>query len=271
MSPGETIFLIACMVVVVATWIRRLGAAVLPHGQLPAQTQLPRPRQDAALGLWILSSISVGVVMTLTLTLLASHDVLDNIGWTLYYLVVGYAVAGLGMLAAQVAGFRISDVIGRRNRAASTFSYATTLATTLAFAGANVGDGPGFQVVVFSAVLSVGTLWAIIFLHNAIARTSYRVFVDRDRGEAMRFGCLIVACGLILGRSVAGDWIGAQQTIADFLRLAWIAPLLAVVDAVVARITVADEPEGGYWADCAAGAAHIGIAVVVLAMQGMPQ
>jgi hypothetical protein len=46
------------------------------------------------------------------------------------------------------------------------------------------------------------------------------VTIDRDPAAGLRLGAFLVACGLVLGRSVAGDWESAANTVADFV--AWL-------------------------------------------------
>jgi hypothetical protein len=226
-------------------------------------------REASAAGLWLLSFLTVGAVMLATLRLLASADVRSSLGWTLFYMLLGYAIAAIGMLGVRLLGLRRSDISERGNEAASTVYFCGIVATVIAFAGANVGDGPGVQVVYQCTLLSVGTLWLLAFAHSAIAHTSYRVAVDRDRAIAFRFGCLMLACALILGRSVAGDWRGLVPMLHDFQRAAWLAPALVIVDLVLGRLALPDEHEAGM-PDRIVGVAHVLVAIGYLSWLGMP-
>ena len=42
--------------------------------------------------------------------------------------------------------------------------------------------------------------------------------IDRDLAAGVRLGAFLAACGLVLGRGVAGDWYSAAETVADLLR-----------------------------------------------------
>jgi hypothetical protein len=44
------------------------------------------------------------------------------------------------------------------------------------------------------------------------------VTVDRDLAAGLRMAALLTALGLILGRSVAGDWLSVESTLRDFLQ-----------------------------------------------------
>jgi hypothetical protein len=54
-----------------------------------------------------------------------------------------------------------------------------------------------------------------------------KITVDRDVAAGLRAAGLFVGLGLILGRAVAGNWLSAGSTLADFARRGW--PALLVV------------------------------------------
>jgi hypothetical protein len=62
------------------------------------------------------------------------------------------------------------------------------------------------------------------------------VTVDRDVSAGLRLAGFLIAAGLILGRSVAGDWISAEATLRDFAIMAWPVVVLVAAAAVVERI-----------------------------------
>jgi hypothetical protein len=103
------------------------------------------------------------------------------------------------------------------------------------FAGGNVGNGPGWWVVLFSAGLSTFSLYLLWWLVHCISDLPEKVIVERDLGAGLRAAGFFVASGLILGRAVAGDWISASATLSDFGRMAWPALLLAAVVSVMER------------------------------------
>jgi hypothetical protein len=220
--------------------------------------------------LWLLTAAAVGAVMLATLRLLASEDVRSSAGWTLYYLLLGYAMATVGMACLRLLGVHRADVVERGNRAASTLYFFGIVSTAVAFAGANVGDGPGVQVVHACALVSVGSLWMLVFLHALIAHTGYRILVDRDRGIAFRAGCMFIAIGAILGRSVAGDWTGFAAATGDFLRLGWPAVLYVVADTIAARVSLSREVDGNLWADRTTGVVYLLAAVGYIFTLGAP-
>ena len=104
----------------------------------------------------------------------------------------------------------------RANGSASLAVAGAIIGITLAYAGGNIGDGPGWWVVVFCAALATLALFAAWMLLELASGVSDAVTVDRDPSAGMRLGGFLVACGLILGRS-AGDWISVDATVRDFV------------------------------------------------------
>ena len=267
MAPVEALTLMLAVPIALIGWFGSFFGIMSVHEFVKREGGRGAP----AGRLWLLTAAAVGAVMLATLRLLASADVRTSANWTLYYLLLGYAMAAVAMVCLRLLGVHRADVVERGNRAASTLYFFGIVSTVVAFAGANVGDGPGVQVVHACALVSVGSLWVLAYLHAMIARTSYRILVDRDRGIAFRFGCLMLACALVLGRAVAGDWTGAAQMLADFFPIAWVAPALVMADLVVGRFLLSREPEGSIAADRAAGVMHLVIAIAFVVSLGMPQ
>jgi hypothetical protein len=62
-----------------------------------------------------------------------------------------------------------------------------------------------------------------------------KVTVERDPAAGLRAAGFFVGAGLILGRGVAGDWVSAAVTMADFAQTGWPALVLAGVVVAVER------------------------------------
>jgi hypothetical protein len=76
---------------------------------------------------------------------------------------------------------------------------------------------------------------------------------------------------LVLGRAVAGTWVDAGSTLADFFRLGWPAAVLVLVDIMVARATLTREPNGNLFVDRAIGLLHIALACIYVLMLEVPK
>ena len=120
------------------------------------------------------------------------------------------------------------DVVERRNASAAPATAGAMLAVACCYAGGNVGDGPGWWVVVFAGLLATGALFLAWYLLESIGKVSDAVTVERDVAAGWRLGGLLLALGLIFGRGVAGDWVSAGATCSDFVRVAWPAVPLVV-------------------------------------------
>ena len=147
------------------------------------------------------------------------------------------------------------------------------LGVTLCYAGGNIGDGPGWWVVVFSAALATGTLcvaWAAL---TTLTPAADAVAIDRDPAAGLRLGAFLLASGLILGRGVAGDWESAQATVADFTAALPAAAAILILAIVVERIA-RPTPERPRAAVVTFGllpaALYLAIAMAAVSMIGWP-
>lgn len=113
------------------------------------------------------------------------------------------------------------DFVERRNVSAAIAVGGFTLGATFCTAGANIGNGPGWWVVLFCAALSTCTLLALWIILNWTTKLSDTITIERDLGCGIRAGGYLAAAGLTLGISVSGDWKSVSETFSDFLKTAW--------------------------------------------------
>jgi len=109
------------------------------------------------------------------------------------------------------------------------------LGSAIAYAGGNIGDGPGFHVVVFSALLSTATVYSSVWVLALVSDAEERVSVDHDVGAAVRFAALAIAAGLVAGRAAAGNWVDTESTLIDFAQVAWPVAFLVAASVVAER------------------------------------
>jgi uncharacterized membrane protein YjfL (UPF0719 family) len=154
---------------------------------------------------------------------------------TAYY-VIGYELLAAIWLAGAwrlFPFFGISprdDVVERRNAGASYAVNGALMGVAACFAGANVGNGPGPEAVVFCAAMGSLTFFLVWFVIDlAGSRWSDQVTIGRDHGSGLRLGCLLVATGLTFGSAETGDWASANGAVRDFLTRSWpIVPVLCL-------------------------------------------
>lgn len=190
----------------------------------------------------VLAPLAAMAVLWYVLRTMASFDVQDDIRYLAMYLVLGAAWTGLGVRLLPWFGLDARrDVAERGNDAAAIAIAGAVLAGTLCFAGGNIGDGPGWWVVLFAALIASAGLLVIWGLVERMTNVSEVVTIERDLAAGIRLAGILIAAGLVLGRAVAGDWVSLDTTIRDFGMTAWpVLPiaLLAVLIERMARPTV---------------------------------
>ena len=223
MSGDEIGVLVVSALLAFYGWIswysRPLGVARL--GATPAGRPL----------LYIAPLLCVLILAGVLLTLSAS-DVRDAPRYVALYMVLGAAWIVVAAQSLPLVGLSAhDDVAERRNPAAACAIAGALIGITLCYAGGNIGNGPGWWVVVFSAALATGALLLLAMALEALTGISDAVTIDRDVAAGLRVGGFFVACGLVLGRAVAGDWVSTGATVRDFAWAGW--PVLLLVAAAV--------------------------------------
>lgn len=179
------------------------------------------------MGLLPLASLCI---ILYTLRVLASFDVVNDMLYIIFYVMMGFAWTFLGMKMIFIF-FDISwidDVLNLNNKAALYTVSGAFLGLVLIYSGANIGDGPGWWCVIFAGGLGFITWILLARLINSFAQVFERITVDRDVYCGIRFGAYLLASGIILARASAGDWTSFSSTIIEFL-VGWpVLPLTAI-------------------------------------------
>ena len=191
----------------------------------------------------------------------ASYDVIDNPYYIIGYLALGLLwISGATKVSTALADIRFQQDVRDRNNAAAALAIGGLLVgNAAAYAGANVGDGPGFHVVFFSALLSVSAVCGSVWVLAAFSDGEERITVDHDFGAALRLAALAVAVGIIAGRGAAGDWVSIEATVRDFAAVGW--PVLPMIGAAI--VNERASPPG--YAD-ASPLRSVGFAVIFIAL-----
>jgi len=166
----------------------------------------------------------------------ASHDVRDSTVYTTFYMFMGAAWVGVAMRVWGLLGISPrDDLLERSNFAAAFAIFGALLGLTFCFAGGNVGDGPGWWVVVFAAFLSSGALLVLWAALERLSGLGEAITVDRDAATGLRAAGYLIGAGAILGRAVAGNWVSAGATVADFAVLGWPVLIIFAVAVILER------------------------------------
>lgn len=174
------------------------------------------------------------MILLFILISLAASDVVTSPMYISFYLLMGVGFVSVMSQAFPLVGLNLRrDALERGNRATVAALGGALIGVTLCFAGGNIGDGPGWWVVVFSGLLATLMWFAVWLVLQLLTNIAEHISVDRDLASGVRLAGYLAASGLILGRAVAGDWVSPEQTVADFLRMCWPAQILAAFAAVV--------------------------------------
>jgi uncharacterized membrane protein YjfL (UPF0719 family) len=178
------------------------------------------------------------------------------------------------MLALPLVGvITRDDALERENVSAAMVVAGALFGVTCCFIGGNIGDGPGWWVVVFSAGLATLALFLSWFVLELLGGVSDSVTIDRDPASGLRMAAFLVGCGLVFGRAAAGTWVSSAATVRDFGVLS--APvLLMVAGAVVverlARPTPARPVPSLLLAGVVPALVYVDVAIFIVMRAGMP-
>lgn len=226
-SPDEILALLIGIVVTLISWIRWYFLLAVTG---------TRVRRRGKRGALALAPLVCAVLLAVVLFRWSSEDVRTDGAYIFFYLVIG--AAWLGLFRLFLPGFGLNardDVLERGNDAAAWAVAGALIGGNCCFAGGNVGNGPGWWVVLFSALLSTASLLFLWWLVHRFSGLAEKVTIERDVAAGWRAAGFFIGTGLILGRAVAGDWISASATVSDFARMAWPALVLAGAVSAVER------------------------------------
>lgn len=194
-------------------------------------------RRDASVKyvLGLLPVVSFFIILY-TLKFLASFDVVNDLFYIIFYVLLGYSWTFLGLELIFIF-FDISwidDVLNLNNKAALYAVSGAFLGLVAIYSGANIGDGPGWWCVIFAGGLGLISWFLLGRLINSFTQVFERITVDRDIFCGIRFSSYLLASGIILARASAGDWTSFYSTIVEFL-VGWPVLLLTALVIIIER------------------------------------
>ena len=213
------------------------------YGQLLTTKPSPVAGRSAATKSLALAPVVVFCLLFMVLALWSAGDVRNDGRYFTMYLLLGMAWCGVASFVPTWMGISFrNDVLNLANHSATLLWCGWIVGAMLSFSGANVGNGPGWWVVVFSGILSTGSLTLVYLLLEKLGNTHDAVTIDRDVATGLRMAGLFIGCGAIFGVAVAGDWKSADETVRDFFARAW-PSLVIVVVAIFFHATMKPTPE----------------------------
>jgi uncharacterized membrane protein YjfL (UPF0719 family) len=220
---------------------------------------------------WLVPPACGGLLFGL-LRLLAADDVRTAPEYLLMYTLMGGAWVGVLAMSSNYLGIHHrDDAVERRNGAAAIALSGLLVGATLAFAGGNMGNGPGWWVVVFSSGLATVTLLLVWSAYAGMTSVVEWITLDHSHAAGLRAAGVLVGCGLIAGRAAAGNWVSAEAALVDFALRCW--PVLLVLGAAVMIEKALPAPEavehaGRRWANAGVAALFVLIGASAVALQG---
>src|SRR5579864_4989161 len=225
MDVTETLVFICCLGIAAFAWFRWYIFVFSIQGFVML-------RESRSL-MGFVPIVSAAFLLVVLLTL-SSSDVQDSPIYITFYLLMGIAWLGVAILFMPFAGLSArDDAIERRNPGAACAICGALVGLTLCFAGGNIGNGPGWWVVVYSAGLATAALFVLWIGLQVFTQISDSVTIGRDVAAGLRLAGFLIAAGLVLGRAVAGDWYGFSETIVDFIRFGWPVLVITIIAAVI--------------------------------------
>jgi hypothetical protein len=170
------------------------------------------------------------IIITTTLVNYASYDVVESGFYMMFYILFGFAWIYGGQLLV-FAVFDLSwqdDVLTMNNKAALFPTIGSYFALLFIYAGANIGDGPGWWCVLIAGGMGIVLWLALGYILSMLTGAFERITVARDIETGIRVGGYLAGSGIILARASAGDWTSLTDTFIEFL-VGWpVLPLVAV-------------------------------------------
>ncbi len=213
--------------------------------------------------------VASAVSILIALKVAAAQDVRNAVQYLILYTAMGsvWVLAAMCFLPLLGLSYR-DDAVERRNPAAALVMLCAMAALSAIYAGANIGDGPGWWVVVFSSFIGTAAWFVLLWAVLAFSGAGEGITVGRDFALAIRLGGWMIAAGIALGRGAAGDWESPGATVHDFWT-AWPALALAVAFIVVERVFKGASNRGSVYAALAQAAVMVGLSIAWISV-GQP-
>jgi len=157
----------------------------------------------------------------------AASDVRNDPFYLGMYLIMGMAWMGAGRWCFIPLGvYWRGDILERGNRAAVPAVTGALLGLMACYAGANIGDGPGWWCVIVAGGLALAAWLLAWYVLDRVTGIGDAISIDRQLGAGIRLGIYLIASGVICGRAAAGDWHSLAATVSEFGVVWPLVPLL---------------------------------------------
>lgn len=220
------LFAIVGTIVGMVKWYRPLATATALH--VPASHQL------------LLALVPIVGWLLLGIVLQNWSDpvyVAGHLDYTLLFMFGGgiWMFLGISLLPWVGISWR-DDAVGRHNGAAVVAVCGAMLGITIAYAYCNIGNGPTISTTLVPALVAGLTLFVLFRMVEAIADPVELVTVERDLAAGLRTGAFFIACAIVLGRAMAGDFHGWDEVFITYATFGWPAVFFVLIAAACDRL-----------------------------------
>jgi hypothetical protein len=154
----------------------------------------------------------------------------NDFGYLILYWVWGMAWLAMASWVFPFMGFSLQDDgLQRRNTGAAIALCGAFFGITAAYTGGNIGEGPGWWIVLLCAVVSTGGFFLGWIALEYFTQISETITIERNASAGVRLAIFLIVLGILMGRSVSGNWIDMTDFIVSFVVRAWyVIPLTAL-------------------------------------------
>lgn len=176
------------------------------------------------------------MLLVVVLKFTAAREVRDEPQYLLLFTVAGAAwLTAASELMLFVGVDLTGDAVHRGNSASAIAGIGAFLGIIVSYGGANAGEGATIWTTFYPACISLLAIFAVWLAVQWVGNVAYSISIDRDLASGFRLGGLLLACGIIFAKAGAGDWVSADATLRDYVRLGWPAIPIAAAIAILQR------------------------------------
>lgn len=183
---------------------------------VPLKTSWPPTRAKKSKKILFALPPIASIIFLITLITIASFDVVGF--WVFFYLCLGFVWLFFSNSFSQYIFniFYFYDAVELDNKAAAIAFSGVFIGSSLIYAGANIGDGPGWWTVLIAGALGLIVWYILGYFAIKLTKIDEKITVYRDIFAGIRFGSYLLSSGLILGFASGGDWTSLLYTFLEF-------------------------------------------------------
>ena len=158
------------------------------------------------------------IALFVTLAKGAAREVREDGQYLVLFLALGASwLIGLAWALGWLGIHVRDDALERNNVAAAVAVSGALSGGMIVYGGANLGEGATIWMTIGPALLgtvSISSLWAV---HQMLSGATDAIVLDRDLASGIRFAGMTLSTGLVVGRSLVGDYVSDVETVRDLL------------------------------------------------------